>query len=443
MASTKIVISFGLILISCGLFAQSQIQTFNVNFAYDKYELTSEEKTKLDSIFYIQNVTQINLAGHTDSDGDNEYNLILSEKRVAEVRSYLIDEGMDERMITTGFFGENAPKTDNITETGKAENRRVEVRVFYEKEIKIIEEKPPVIAKKPIRKPIRKPVQKLVIKEDIPEMPPEPEQPKPPSDTVLFVDDLQVIISKSDYEKFKDCLVISSTMTGEDAYRSGMITTTYEGTLISCGMASIQLNYPCEGCFDQPVRVRYRIPEASCDPCRNTRRLYSSRTGGSWSRSSGRVAKVRVDEEYFYEMIFLCPKRYNCDCSQDSLKQKFILPRGYELTSLNVVYDCPLVNYEFGEIKRNKAKGKHLSCPLRNNEGYVYLRAENNDGDFITAERIPMNNLKHGLGKYCKLGFFKRIFRKKEEENYLYKKYCISKEQIEKYQIKRLIYNDK
>ncbi len=445
--STKIIISFGFILISCGLFAQSQIHTFNVNFAYDKHELTPQEKEKLDSIFYIQNITQINLAGHTDSDGDNEYNLILSEKRVAEVRRYLINVGLDERMITTGFFGENAPKTGNTTETGKAENRRVEVRVFYEKEIKIVEEKPPVVIKKPIRKPIRKPIQKPVVEEDIPEEPPEPEQPKPKRDTVFAMDDLQVIISKSDYEKFKDCLVITSTMTGDEAYQAGIETVTTDGVpLMSCGMASVQLAKPCEGCFDKPIKVRYKMPEPSCDPCGSGRRLYVRSSDGGWRRGGGRVGKVRVNDEYFYEMTFECPYSYNCDCKRDSLKQKFILPRGYKLTTFNVVYDCPIANYKFYKTRGRRVKGQRLPCLLRKNEGYVYLSAKDANDNLIEVERIPLKDLKHGKKKHCKAKIPRRMRRKKrkkEEEHYLYKKYCISQEQIEKYQVKRLIYNDK
>lgn len=444
----KIIISFGFALISCSIFAQSQTHTFNVNFAYDKHELRPQEKAKLDSIFYIQNITQINLAGHTDSDGNNEYNLILSEKRVAEVRRYLIGVGLDERVITTGFFGENAPKTGNTTETGKAENRRVEVRVFYEKEIKIVEEKPPVPIKKPIRKPIRKPIQKPVIEEDIPEKQPEPKQPKPKRDTVFAMDDLQVIISKSDYEKFKDCLVITSTMTGDEAYQSGMETVTTEGVpLMSCGMASVQLAKPCEGCFDKPIKVRYRMPEPTCDPCGSGRRLYVGNSEGTWSRARGSVKRVKVDGEYFYEMTFYCPNSYNCDCKKvPPLKQKFKMPKGYKLTTLNVVYDCPILNYEFDKIRRRKAKGKLLACWIKSVEGYVYLNAKDTDGNLIEVERIPLKDLKHGRKKYCEVKIPRKMRRKKtkkEKENYLYRKYCISREQIEEYQVKRLIYNNK
>jgi outer membrane protein OmpA-like peptidoglycan-associated protein len=64
--------------------------------------------------------------GHTDSDGDTQFNINLSEQRAKTVVDELIAQGIDgERMVSKGF-GEDVPLTDNGTPEGKANNRRVE-----------------------------------------------------------------------------------------------------------------------------------------------------------------------------------------------------------------------------------------------------------------------------------------------------------------------------
>ncbi|WP_445737360.1 OmpA family protein [Mariniflexile sp.] len=67
-----------------------------------------------------------NIEGHTDSDGNDDYNQRLSEQRAAAVKEALINSGISEaRMQTTGK-GESVPITENNTPEGKANNRRVE-----------------------------------------------------------------------------------------------------------------------------------------------------------------------------------------------------------------------------------------------------------------------------------------------------------------------------
>ena len=69
---------------------------------------------------------KFSVEGHTDSDGDTQFNQNLSEQRANTVMNELIEQGIDsERMVSKGF-GEDAPVTDNGTPEGKANNRRVE-----------------------------------------------------------------------------------------------------------------------------------------------------------------------------------------------------------------------------------------------------------------------------------------------------------------------------
>jgi len=69
-------------------------------------------------------------AGFTDSVGDEEYNLALSERRAASVSNHLVNTyGIDANRIVTLWLGELNPVADNMTEEGRQRNRRVEIAV--------------------------------------------------------------------------------------------------------------------------------------------------------------------------------------------------------------------------------------------------------------------------------------------------------------------------
>ncbi len=65
--------------------------------------------------------------GHTDSMGDDDYNLDLARERAFSVRSALVARGIDGSRISTRSMGEAAPVADNSTSAGRQQNRRVEV----------------------------------------------------------------------------------------------------------------------------------------------------------------------------------------------------------------------------------------------------------------------------------------------------------------------------
>jgi OOP family OmpA-OmpF porin len=71
----------------------------------------------------------VEVAGHTDSDGDETYNASLSLGRALAVRDYLIGVGIDPARVTARGYGESEPIADNATAEGRAQNRRVELRV--------------------------------------------------------------------------------------------------------------------------------------------------------------------------------------------------------------------------------------------------------------------------------------------------------------------------
>jgi len=72
---------------------------------------------------------QVNIVGHADAIGSDDYNLCLSERRARSVRAVLSRYGVDIRRIGASGMGEWAPIATNATDWGRAQNRRVEISV--------------------------------------------------------------------------------------------------------------------------------------------------------------------------------------------------------------------------------------------------------------------------------------------------------------------------
>lgn len=104
------------------------------------YFETNSDKLKLISNSALDDLAEIlkrneginlTIEGHTDSDGEDEYNVKLSQERTQSVKNYLISKGIsEERLIPIGY-GETKPIADNKTNAGKAKNRRVELKTSY------------------------------------------------------------------------------------------------------------------------------------------------------------------------------------------------------------------------------------------------------------------------------------------------------------------------
>lgn len=76
----------------------------------------------------FQEITSINVVGHTDAAGDENYNQVLSERRAAAVEAY-ISAAYPDVNVTSNGMGESSPVATNSTREGRAQNRRVEVQI--------------------------------------------------------------------------------------------------------------------------------------------------------------------------------------------------------------------------------------------------------------------------------------------------------------------------
>lgn len=73
---------------------------------------------------------EIEVGGHTDSTGDAEANMALSEQRAAVVAKYLIDQGIENTRVISAGYGQDNPRDTNETEEGRANNRRTEIKIL-------------------------------------------------------------------------------------------------------------------------------------------------------------------------------------------------------------------------------------------------------------------------------------------------------------------------
>ncbi len=106
----------------------------NILFETGSAKLKSASLKSLNDVVKILNQNpDVNLSvdGHTDNVGDAEKNMLLSQSRADAVKAYLASKGVtDSRMTATGH-GAEEPIADNDTTTGKAKNRRVELKLGY------------------------------------------------------------------------------------------------------------------------------------------------------------------------------------------------------------------------------------------------------------------------------------------------------------------------
>jgi len=114
-------------------------ESSGVYFDTEKYNINSKSQTtlnKLADIFKEYPNSNVLVEGHTDNTGSDSYNLTLSKNRAQAVTGYLVDAGIDRGRFTTKWYGESQPKYDNSTAEGRSKNRRVELAIVANEELK-------------------------------------------------------------------------------------------------------------------------------------------------------------------------------------------------------------------------------------------------------------------------------------------------------------------
>jgi len=105
----------------------------NIFFETDSFNLKPESKVQLlEMVDYMKKNPGlvIEIGGHTDNQGSEKYNLNLSEQRAAAVVRYLAANGISSQRLNSKGYGFSIPVTDNLTEQGRAQNRRTEFKIL-------------------------------------------------------------------------------------------------------------------------------------------------------------------------------------------------------------------------------------------------------------------------------------------------------------------------
>lgn len=113
-----------------------------INTAFDNLEFESAKAVIKESSFEsLENLAdllikkdtwKLKIAGHTDSQGNDQNNLILSKKRAEAVRDFLVQRGIATERLVVQYFGEEQPIDTNDTPEGRQRNRRVEMTIVFE-----------------------------------------------------------------------------------------------------------------------------------------------------------------------------------------------------------------------------------------------------------------------------------------------------------------------
>ncbi|MCF4099771.1 OmpA family protein [Maritalea mediterranea] len=104
----------------------------NITFQTDQSNVEPQFYSSLNSVAAVLQKypkTLVDVYGHTDSTGSDQYNLELSNRRAMSVANYVSGRGVDPRRIYVTGYGESRPIASNATESGRAQNRRVEIQI--------------------------------------------------------------------------------------------------------------------------------------------------------------------------------------------------------------------------------------------------------------------------------------------------------------------------
>ena len=129
-AGFKKSLTFGPADMKAALDADGRVQLYGILFDVDKATLKDESVKQLQHVVTLMKDNPeltLEVQGHTDDQGSDDYNLKLSQSRAETVATYLGLFGIDSSRLAPRGYGESKPVEPNTTEEGRAKNRRVEL----------------------------------------------------------------------------------------------------------------------------------------------------------------------------------------------------------------------------------------------------------------------------------------------------------------------------
>ena len=115
---------------SARLEKECRLPLYGVVFDFNKASLRPESESVLSKaagVLKARPMLKVEVQGHTDNVGGDDYNLKLSDARAASVKGWFTQHGIDAARLASKGYGKTQPIADNGTDSGRAKNRRVEV----------------------------------------------------------------------------------------------------------------------------------------------------------------------------------------------------------------------------------------------------------------------------------------------------------------------------
>ncbi len=124
---------------ACQAKLDREMQDKQILFASNTAELEASSHSLLNQFIIVLeegcdevvSASKLTIAGHTDSQGDDRYNLALSQRRADAVKTYIVNAATDVGLISSVGYGESQPVESNDTEKGRTQNRRIEFKLEH------------------------------------------------------------------------------------------------------------------------------------------------------------------------------------------------------------------------------------------------------------------------------------------------------------------------
>ncbi|MBS3914795.1 MAG: OmpA family protein [Bacteroidetes bacterium] len=348
-----------------------------IYFDKNKSNLNKGEKSKLDKLkedLASKKEYKVVLTGHTDSIGNDAFNLELSESRVEEVYEYLAGIGMDTGVITRYYYGRSRPREGNDQEEKRAKNRRVEITII---------EKP-----KPVEKPKPKPVVKDTCNYD----------------TAVVVGEFSVKMNVCEYKNRcrkdpKNCIEVSKIASVDEIFQSGVPLKTAKGEGFVWG-AICEFKIAGDSCFKHPVSMQVAIddPEAY-----KRARLMAQKTKGE-SLEPDKNTKVTISKTKSDMKISIpvkCPGNFMIASNAGKSKITKFKDKTGKIAEIYVVSNSPIT------IIPATKKGKNWYLNYANvPDAKLYVKLNDDDGTMISdidLNKVRKSKVKGELRKKYKV----------------------------------------
>ena len=202
----------------------------NIYFESSKYNLTDQASWQLQEVvakYKNNNALKMRITAHTDGQGNQQDNYVLSDKRANAVKYYFISKGVPPDAMVASTFGKDKPVADNETENGRKTNRRATVEIYEPapEKVKIVEKQiiveKPVIQTQIVERVVEKRDIQTPVVEKLVEVTPKPSEiaPKPTPEEPKIVEDskpyLRGVIQNSDTRAGVQAMVFVRRLNGK------------------------------------------------------------------------------------------------------------------------------------------------------------------------------------------------------------------------------------